>query len=61
MAKVPSDPNEALRSSLMGMFEKRRAKKFLEWVGEFKEEDPATHAGSFWGASSLWWYSACHS
>ena len=47
VAKVPSDANEALRSSLMGMFEKRRAKKFLEWVGEFKEEDPATHAGSF--------------
>ncbi|KAL4807073.1 GDP dissociation inhibitor [Aspergillus unguis] len=45
VAKVPSDASEALRSSLMGMFEKRRAKKFLEWVGEFKEEDPATHQG----------------
>ncbi|GMG16769.1 unnamed protein product [Aspergillus oryzae] len=41
VAKVPSDANEALRSSLMGMFEKRRAKKFLEWVGEFKEDDPS--------------------
>jgi len=30
---------------LMGMFEKRRAKKFLEWVGAFNEDDPATHAG----------------
>jgi Rab GDP dissociation inhibitor len=29
----------------MGMFERRRAKKFLEWVGEFKEDDPATHQG----------------
>lgn len=46
VAKVPSDAGEALRSSLMGLFEKRRAKKFLEWVGEFKEEDPATHSGS---------------
>lgn len=46
VAKVPSDANEALRSSLMGLFEKRRAKKFLEWVGEFKEDDPATHNGS---------------
>lgn len=46
VAKVPSDAGEAVRSSLMGMFEKRRAKKFLEWVGEFKEEDPATHQGS---------------
>lgn len=45
VAKVPSNASEALRSSLMGMFEKRRAQKFLEWVGNFKEEDPATHNG----------------
>jgi Rab GDP dissociation inhibitor len=45
VAKVPSDASEALRSPLMGLFEKRRAKKFLEWVGGFKEEDPATHNG----------------
>ncbi|KAL2872348.1 secretory pathway gdp dissociation inhibitor [Aspergillus lucknowensis] len=45
VAKVPSDANEALRSSLMGLFEKRRAKKFLEWVGDFKPEDPSTHQG----------------
>ncbi|KAI9848863.1 MAG: Rab GDP dissociation inhibitor alpha [Sclerophora amabilis] len=45
VAKVPSDASEALRSPLMGLFEKRRAKKFLEWVGNFKEDDPATHSG----------------
>lgn len=45
VAKVPSDAGEALRSPLMGLFEKRRAKKFLEWVGAFKEDDPATHNG----------------
>jgi Rab GDP dissociation inhibitor len=45
VAKVPSDSGEALRSPLMGLFEKRRAKKFLEWVGAFKEGDPATHNG----------------
>ncbi|EEH20520.1 hypothetical protein PABG_02751 [Paracoccidioides brasiliensis Pb03] len=45
VAKVPSDAGEALRSSLMGLFEKRRAKKFLEWVGEFDENNPATHQG----------------
>lgn len=45
VAKVPSDAGEALRSPLMGLFEKRRAKKFLEWVGEFKEDDSATHNG----------------
>ena len=46
VAKVPSSASEALRSSLMGMFEKRRAKNFLQWVGDFKEEDPATHNGT---------------
>jgi Rab GDP dissociation inhibitor len=45
VAKVPSDAGEALRSPLMGLFEKRRAKKFLEWVGSFNESDPTTHNG----------------
>ncbi|KAK4694042.1 Rab GDP dissociation inhibitor, partial [Lecanoromycetidae sp. Uapishka_2] len=45
VAKVPSDTTEALRSPLMGLFEKRRAKKFLEWVGAFKEDDPASYGG----------------
>jgi Rab GDP dissociation inhibitor len=45
VAKVPSDAGEALRSPLMGLFEKRRAKKFLEWVGSFDETDTATHMG----------------
>ncbi|KAL9058443.1 MAG: hypothetical protein Q9162_001738 [Coniocarpon cinnabarinum] len=45
VAKVPSTATEALSSPLMGMFEKRRAKKFLEWVGAFNENDPATHNG----------------
>ncbi len=45
VAKVPSDAGEALRSPLMGLFEKRRAKKFLEWVGAFNEDDPATYGG----------------
>ncbi|MCJ1308263.1 Rab GDP dissociation inhibitor alpha [Agyrium rufum] len=45
IAKVPSDAGEALRSPLMGLFEKRRAKKFLEWVGTFKEDDPASWNG----------------
>ncbi|OQD75409.1 hypothetical protein PENDEC_c007G04295 [Penicillium decumbens] len=53
VAKVPSDAGEALRSSLMGLFEKRRAKKFLEWVGEFKEDDPATHQGLDIGSCTM--------
>ena len=46
VAKVPSDAGEALRSPLMGLFEKRRAKRFLEWVGAFDENDSATHNGT---------------
>ncbi|KAF2235627.1 rab GTPase activator [Viridothelium virens] len=53
VAKVPSTAGEALRSSLMGMFEKRRAKNFLQWVGDYKEEDPATHNGMNLGQSTM--------
>jgi len=45
VAKVPSDAGEALRSPLMGLFEKRRMRNFLEWVGAYKTDDPATHKG----------------
>merc|ERR1712000_656620 len=45
VAKVPSDAGEALRSSLMGLFEKRRMKSFIEWIGTFKESDSASHKG----------------
>ena len=45
VAKVPSTAREALSSPLMGLFEKRRAKNFLEWVGTFEEDDPSTHNG----------------
>lgn len=56
VAKVPSDAGEALRSPLMGLFEKRRAKNFFEWVAAFKPDDPATWSGRFCpltGAHSL--------
>ena len=45
VAKVPSSATEALKSPLMGLFEKRRAKNFLQWVGEFDEANPSTHNG----------------
>jgi Rab GDP dissociation inhibitor len=45
VAKVPSDAAEALRSPLMGIFEKRRMKGFIEWVGQFDAKDSATHKG----------------
>jgi len=41
--KVPATSQEALTSSLMGMFEKRRCQKFLEFVQNFEREDPKTH------------------
>ena len=45
VAKVPADAGEALRSPLMGLFEKRRAKRFFEFVGTYNEDDPATAQG----------------
>lgn len=45
VAKVPSDTGEALRSSLMGIFEKRRMKSFIEWIGTFDLADSASHKG----------------
>lgn len=38
--KVPSTSAEALKSSLMGILEKRRCHKFLEFVGDCDEKDP---------------------
>lgn len=43
--KVPADELEALATSLMGMFEKRRFKKFLVWVQAFNPEDSSTWEG----------------
>ncbi|ORX38184.1 GDP dissociation inhibitor [Kockovaella imperatae] len=45
ISKVPSTEMEAVRSPLMGLFEKRRAKNFFQYLQNWKEEDPATHQG----------------
>lgn len=45
IAKVPSTQMEAIKSSLMGLFEKRRARNFFEFVGNYKDDDKATHQG----------------
>ncbi|KAF9366116.1 Rab GDP dissociation inhibitor alpha [Mortierella sp. NVP85] len=45
IAKVPGSEAEALTSPLMGLFEKRRLKKFLEYVRNYKQDDPSTHEG----------------
>lgn len=41
--KVPCTGGEALASPLMGMFEKRRCQKFLEFIQNYEKEDPKTH------------------
>ena len=43
--KVPSTEAEALASSLMGLFEKRRFRKFLVYVANFDENNPWTFEG----------------
>lgn len=45
VAKVPANEVEALSSPLMGIFEKRRMKKFLEWAQKYNDADPSTHQG----------------
>ncbi|XP_046839605.1 rab GDP dissociation inhibitor beta-like [Xenia sp. Carnegie-2017] len=43
--KVPANEKEALASSLMGIFEKRRFKNFLSFVSSFDVHDPKTWQG----------------
>jgi Rab GDP dissociation inhibitor len=43
--KVPADEREALSSSLMGIFEKRRFKNFLQHVQDYDSSDPKTWKG----------------
>ncbi len=46
ISKVPSTEMEAVKSPLMGIFEKRRAKKFFEFLQNWRDADPATHQGN---------------
>uniref|UniRef100_A0A6N2LNN0 Guanosine nucleotide diphosphate dissociation inhibitor n=1 Tax=Salix viminalis TaxID=40686 RepID=A0A6N2LNN0_SALVM len=43
--KVPATDMEALKSPLMGIFEKRRARKFFIYVQNYEDSDPKTHEG----------------
>ncbi|TIB90101.1 rab GTPase activator [Wallemia mellicola] len=45
VSKVPSTESEAVRSSLMGLFEKRRARNFFLFIQNYRDEDPSTHNG----------------
>ncbi|KAL5722083.1 hypothetical protein ACHQM5_005647 [Ranunculus cassubicifolius] len=43
--KVPANDVEALKSPLMGLFEKRRARKFFIYVQDYEDNDPKSHEG----------------
>lgn len=43
--QVPATPDEALRTSLMGIFEKRRFRNFLQYLAGYEEDQPDTFKG----------------
>jgi len=43
--KVPSTPSEALSSGLLGLFQKRRFRTFLQFASNYEEKDVKTHDG----------------
>eukprot|EP01091_Cochliopodium_minus_P015897 TRINITY_DN577_c0_g1_i1.p1 TRINITY_DN577_c0_g1~~TRINITY_DN577_c0_g1_i1.p1 ORF type:complete len:441 (-),score=136.08 TRINITY_DN577_c0_g1_i1:76-1398(-) len=43
--KVPATDTEALKSDLMGLFEKRRAKNFFSFIQSYDVNNPKTHSG----------------
>ena len=43
--KVPATPAEALNTGLMGLFEKRRFRKFLIYIDQYDPEKKETHEG----------------
>ena len=51
--KVPADEKEALSSSLMGIFEKRRFRKFLLFALQFDPQDPKTWEGADPAATTM--------
>ena len=42
---MPATDVEALKSPLMGLFEKRRANKFFIYVQKYEDDDPKSHEG----------------
>jgi len=43
ITKVPATPDEALKSSLMGLLEKRRFRNFLIYIDDYEEGKPDTY------------------
>jgi len=44
-AQVPATLDEALMTSLIGLFEKRRFRNFLSYLAKYDEKDPNTFGG----------------
>jgi Rab GDP dissociation inhibitor len=57
--KVPSNASEALASPLMGLLEKNRMKKFLEWVQNYNLDDPSTHEGNLFSCMEIQFILTC--
>ncbi|GMG39674.1 unnamed protein product [Ambrosiozyma monospora] len=53
IAKVPSNQTEAISSPLMGFFEKRRMKSFLEFIIKYNEDQASTHGGLDFDKNSM--------
>ena len=47
IAKLPATESEAITSSLMGLFEKNRARQFFGFVRNYDENEPKTQQGFF--------------
>ncbi|KAH3679748.1 hypothetical protein WICPIJ_008542 [Wickerhamomyces pijperi] len=43
--KIPANESEAIYSSLIGLFEKRRLRNFLQFVANYREDEVSTHKG----------------
>ena len=53
VSKVPATEVEAIKSPLMGLFEKRRARNFFLFISGYKDSDPATHQGVKMDSTSM--------
>ena len=45
--KVPCDGVEALKTGLVGFFQKRKLKSFIDFIAKYDPAKPATHEGGF--------------
>lgn len=56
---MPATPDEALRTSLMGIFEKRRFRNFLQYLAGYEEDKPDTFKGKGSRANGIVYCGCC--